>query len=285
VPENDSRPDPSLKEPAPPPAATAHWAEILRDWRWPIAFVLVGLFAFLAYRETLVQARRAAGAAARVVEKAAQRLWSGNVTETFVSSIPEFDPDGAGNLEVATLTATEIFSRSDERKILGDTFSLGVTTTEIRVPVTYRYHLRLDDPWHLEIRGGVCYVRAPPVRPSLPPAIHTNRMEKRAEQSWLRFDADDQMTALERSITPTLVLYARDERHLGLVRDNARRAVEDFVRIWLLREDQWGPDRVRIVRVVFPGEEGFGLQDSSVEVPRPASLSRSARSVPKPTGR
>lgn len=263
MPENDTRPDRPSKEAAP------QWAELLRAWRWPLALVLVSLIGFLAYRETLVQARRAAGAAAKVVEKAAQGLLSGNVTETFVSSIPEFDPDGAGNLELATLTATETFSRSDERKILWDTFSLGVTTTEIRVPVTYRYHLRLDDSWYLEIRGPVCYVRSPSVRPSLPPAIHTDRMEKRSEQSWLRFDADDQMTALERTITPTLNRYARDERHLGLVRENARRAVEDFVKTWLLREGQWGSDRVQLVRVVFPDEEGFDFESPALEIGQP----------------
>lgn len=268
MPENDTRPDPPSKGPS-HSAEPPHWAQLLHGWRWPIALVLVSLIGFLAYRETLVQARRAAGAAAKVMEKAAQGLLSGNVTETFVSSIPEFDPDGAGNLELATLTATETFSRSDERKILWDTFSLGVTATEIRVPVTYRYHLRLDDSWYLEIRGSVCYVRAPSIRPSLPPAIHTDRMEKRSEQSWLRFDANDQMTALERSITPTLIRYARDERHLGLVRENARREVEHFVKIWLLREDQWGADRVNVVRVVFPDEQGFDLGGPAVEVAPP----------------
>lgn len=262
MPENDSRPEPTPKEPKEPPAP--QWPQLLHALRWPAAFVLVALIGFLAYRETLVQARHAAGAAVAAVERAAQGLLSGNVTETFVSSIPEFDPNGAGNLELTTLTATEIFTRSDERKILWDTVSLGVAVTEIRVPVTYRYHLRLGDPWHLEIRGPVCYVRAPAIRPSLPPAIHTHRMEKRTAADWLRFDAADQMTALERSITPTLTRYAHDERHLGLIRENARKEVEDFVKIWLLREGQWGSDRVEVVRVVFPEEKGFDFESPAL---------------------
>jgi hypothetical protein len=234
-----------------------------------VAFVAVCLLAYLAYRDTLSRASNAAGRTADAVVSAARGILSGNVTETFLSSIPQFDPDGSGNLEVAALTATETFTRSDERKILWDRFSLGVTTSEIRVPVTYRYHLRLDDAWHLEIDGGVCRVVAPAVRPSLPPAIHTDRMEKRTASDWLRFDGDDQMAVLERSITPTLVTYAADERHLELVRENARRAVEDFVTTWLLREDQWGAERVTDVRVVFADEAAAEPSRSPLQLPEP----------------
>lgn len=236
--------------------------------RWPIAFVLVILLAYLAYRDFLNTASDAAGTMMTAAGDAAKGLLSGNVTETFLSSIPEFDPDGSGNLEVATLSATETFSRSNEKKILWDHFSLGVTTSEIRVPVTYRYHLRLNDPWEIVIDGSVCIVRAPPVRPSLPPAIHTHRMEKLTQSDWLRFDDSDQMAELERSITPTLTTYAVDERHYGLVKENARRAVEDFVRMWLLREDQWGSERVQAIHVVFPdeGDEAGELGDSQLEI-------------------
>ena len=165
-------------------------------------------------------------------------------------------------------TQNKQITRSDERRVLWDTFSLGVTTTEIRVPVTYRYHLRLSDDWRLEVDGQVCYVLAPEIRPSLPPAIHTDRMEKRTEADWLRFNEEDQMAALERSITPTLEAYAGDERHLGVIRENARRAVEDFVKTWLLREEQWGIERVHAIEVVFPDEDPTA-RPSPLEIEEP----------------
>lgn len=270
--ENHSRSRPEGHE-RPAPAAgspSAGWRDLVLAFRWPLAVVLVALIGYLAYRATLDRASNAAATTIRAVSDAAQGLWSGNVTETFISSIPEFDPEGSGNLELATLTATETFTRSDERKILWDRFSLGVATSEIRVPVTYRYHLRLSDPWRLEIRGPVCLVWAPEIRPSLPPAIRTDRMEKRTEADWLRFDGDDQMDVLERSVTPTLERYARDDRHLGVVRENARRAVEEFVKNWLLREDQWGADRVHVIQVVFPDEvDEAAAPDKPLEIARP----------------
>jgi len=239
--------------------------EIVMLLRWPLAFAAVALgiafLAFWAYRDTLRQGARATAAAVELSERAAagaerlaRGLLSGNVTESFVSAIPQIEGAGSGRLELASAEATEILSREEERRILWDRISLGTTVSEIRVPVTYRYHLRLDDPWRLEVRDQLCVVYAPEIRPTLPPAIHTDRMEKRVEESWLRFDGDDQLAALERSLTPTLSRQAADPRHLQLVREPSRRTVAEFVRTWLLREGQWGEDRVRAIKVLFPDE-------------------------------
>jgi len=117
--------------------------------------------------------------------------------------------------------------------------SLGETVTEIRAGVTYRYYVSFNDPWDIDVSDHTCMVKAPALRPSLPPAIHTDTMEKRIERGWFRFDAERQMADLEKAITPTLVEYASDPRHLNLVRETARKTVAEFVRRWLLKEDHW----------------------------------------------
>jgi hypothetical protein len=151
--------------------------------------------------------------------------------------------------------ATETFSRTDDRRVLYDLVPLGTTVAEIRVPVTYRYHLRFDEPWLLEVRDHDCVVHAPMIRPSLPPAIHTDRMEKRVSSSWLRFDDAEQLEALERTITPTLSTRAADPDHIDLVRDRSRIQVANFVRSWLLLESHWREDRFSSVTVIFDDEE------------------------------
>jgi hypothetical protein len=140
--------------------------------------------------------------------------------------------------------------------VLFDLVSLGSTVSEIRVPVTYRYHLRLQDPWHLEVLESrqECLVHAPRIRATLPPAIHTDAMEKLSRSGWLRFDASQQMEALERSITPTLRERAEHPDHVDLVRERCRRRVAELVRGFLLREDHWRLDRFRAIRVVFADE-------------------------------
>ena len=230
-------------------------------YRWPAVVVIVVAVALFAYLWTLREARNVVGGAERAVRavgdevgNVAERFLSGTITTTFIEAIPEVQGTGLGNLELATVELTEILAATDERRVLWDRVSLGETVSEIRVPVTYRYHLRLEDAWQLEVSGGTCLVLAPRIRASLPPAIDTERMTKRSDNGWLRFNADDQLAELERSLTPTLSSYAADPRHIELIRDEARDTVAAFVRSWLLREDHWREDRFRAIVVRFPDE-------------------------------
>ncbi len=238
------------------------WKQVVASYRWPLVVVCLALIPVLLYVVTLRQAAKAGGEVADLLSGAADRaeavargFLSANITETFLASIPEIDAGGSGNLEVAKAEITETFTRSDERRIFWDSVSLGTTTTEIQVPVTYRYHLRLDDPWRLEVSGQTCLVFAPPIRPTQPPAIHTDRMTQRVEEDWLRFDAEEQLDELRSSITPRLVARASGNKHLTLVREASRRTVAEFIRSWLLREDQWHDDRFHAITVVFADEE------------------------------
>jgi len=176
------------------------------------------------------------------------------LTQKFISEIPEIHSTGGGNLEVATATATETFQRSDEKYAGWGWIYLGETVSEIRLPVTYRYHLQLSDPWKLQVSGPTCIVLAPRIRPSLPPAIHTDRMEKKSASGWARFDKQEQLDALERSMTPTLEQWVSDSRHINLAREESRKTVAEFVKTFLLREDQWRTDRFHSIKVVFEDE-------------------------------
>lgn len=213
-------------------------------------------------RETAKEGGRAAADTVRAMSdgaaEIASRFATGTITTTFISAIPRLVPDGGARLELAAFEATETLSRTDDRRIIFDMVPLGSTVSEIRVPVTYRYHLRLDEEWRLMVADGNCLVHAPPIRPTLPPAIHTDRMEKRSESGWLRFNEDEEMESLERSLTPSLVERARDADHLELVRERCRRRVAEFVQSWLLLEQQWGPERFTHVEVVFGDEEDDG---------------------------
>jgi len=244
-----------------------HAKDRLVTFRWPLVVVAVmfmALFAFLAflwftkraYDQTLDRGGRAGEYAVHKAEAIAEKFLSGNITKRFVAAIPEISTTGTGNLELATSEQVETFRAEDEKSIFWDKLYLGKTVSEIRVPVTYRYHLRLADRWRLEVLGQTCVVIAPPIHPSLPPAIHTDRMEKKSEAGWGRFNARDQMTELEKSVTPTLSDYASNEKHLALVRDQCRKTVAEFVKTWLLKEDHWRTDRFRTIKVVFADEPG-----------------------------
>jgi hypothetical protein len=234
----------------------------LDAWRWPLVVVVLGVLAFVGARQSCRAFRDSGDRTIEAVAGIADRFATGTITTTFTAAIPRLVPDGGTKLELAALQATETFTRSDERRVLFDMVPLGTTVTEIRVPVTYRYHLRLDEPWRLNVRDHACLVRAPRIRPTLPPAIHTDGLTRHVSGSWLRFDEDQQMEELERSLTELLSRRAADPDSIDLVRETCRRRVGEFVRGWLLMENHWHQDRFRSVTVIFADEE----------VPDPASL-------------
>jgi hypothetical protein len=173
-----------------------------------------------------------------------------HITRTFVAALPNLTREL--NLEVATSRQVEFFERTDQRSILG--VSLGTNTAQLRLPVTYRYHLRLADPWRLEVQGSHLIAHAPLLRASLPPAIHTDEMEAHTERGWCRCAPEDLLRELHREVTPLISQWAGNEQHLGMVHETARLQVAEFLRRWLEGETRWGPRSFTAISVRLGGE-------------------------------
>ena len=192
---------------------------LLVAYRWPLALIvaclllLVGVFCGLKYFMPHLPP-----------------LSIETVNKTFINELPVFKAIVGGNLEVGIAEATEDFQRSDARYTGFGWIYLGETTSEIRVPVTFRYHLALAGNWRLDQSGNVCIVTVPKLEPSLPVAFDSSRMEKYAGSGWARFDRVDQLDRLEKDITPTLEEYAKDEKRVDAARQKFRPIVANFVR-------------------------------------------------------
>ena len=219
-----------------------------------VAAVILGAFVLVAYLRTGRGIKDTADRLIAAGPAIARNFMTGNITYTFQESIPRIISTQGDILELAVSRSNETFTRADEKRLAWDWVYLGTTVAEIRVPVTFRYHLRLSDPWKLVTRDQVCVVLAPAIRPSLPPAIDTAGMEKRAESGWARFDKQAKLDELERSLTSILEQRAGDREHLDLVREACRKSVAQFVRKWLLHEEQWRSDRFTAIVVVFSDE-------------------------------
>jgi len=134
--------------------------------------------------------------ALKVLPSVAAKFRTGTITHTFQESIPQVVSSSGDVLKLATLRSDEAFKKSDSMTIGWGKISLGKTVSSIGVPVTFRYHLRLSDPWRLAAKDHVCVVLPPPRRPSLPPAIHTDKMEKDTTNGWAR-NKDENLAELE----------------------------------------------------------------------------------------
>jgi hypothetical protein len=211
-----------------------------------------GLAALLIYAN-----RHQSAAISPESELPATQFTSENITQRFTSAIPEITREL--NLEVATSKQIESFGCSDNLSILFGLIDLGTNIAQISAPVSYRFHVRLHDPWKLETRQDTVIVHAPALRASIPPAIHTEQLERLAQRGWARGSPAEMMNELERQITPTLCQFATDPRRLNLVRDTARKSVAEFVRLWLEREHQWDHKRFTRIQVQFADEPALPL--------------------------
>ena len=180
------------------------------------------------------------------------------IAKDFVASLPTIFRTPGGNLEVAGITATETITSSDTATVPYFNWRIpGATTTVIiHVPVVYRYHVQVFDPWNIRIRDHTCVILAPALRPTLPPAIQTDKMEIRTFEGPLSFEGKEKQAKLLQSLTPLLVANATDTTRVKLVREEARKTVAEFVRTWLLQRGDWGDKKIENIKVVFRGELG-----------------------------
>lgn len=194
-----------------------------------------------------------AGAVATAGWFAYDRLFARTIeTSAAGAGVPVVMRSPGGLLEIATVTVYERFKRTDTREFWG--VPLGTTVSIIQVPVTYRYHIEMAREWPIYIDGKTAVVRAGEVKPSLPVAIDTARMEKYTQSGWARFNKDENLQMLERSITPELQTRAHVPAIRQLAVGAGRQTVREFVTTWLLKEQGWKRDAQYKVLVLFPGE-------------------------------
>lgn len=200
------------------------------------------------------------------------KFQSQHITETFRESLTRIDSSNGDILELATLESDETITKFDMRTLFNDVIYLGTSVAEIKVPAVYRYHLKLSDDWKLETNGNVVTVVAPVIRPSQPPAIRTEKMEKKSESGWLRFNREENLAELEKSVTPTLEKRAASPGKIKQVREASRKSVAEFVKNWLMREDLWKDSRLGAIVVVFADEPEAKDAEKRLSLPASATV-------------
>lgn len=183
----------------------------------------------------------------------AEHFQQQSITEVFRENVRRIASTNGDVLELATLETEETVTKFDTKSLFS--VYLGTTVSEIRAMVVYRYHLKLSDDWNLTVEDGRCVVIAPAIRPSLPPAIRTDTMEKKSEAGWLRFNAAENLAALEKGFTPLLQQRSAVPGKIRTVREASRQSVAKFVQQWVIKEQQdHEQGGIREIVVIFPDE-------------------------------
>lgn len=157
------------------------------------------------------------------------------------------------SLEVASPTTTmETFTKADSKMAAWGKIYLGTTVTEIKVPATYRFHVKLSEMKDAKVEGNVLIITAPEIRPSLPVAFDTAGIEKKSDSGWARFNSEEQLAEMEKKISEGL--GERAVKQAEVVREHARKDIEEFVQRWIVDNNPKLREQIRAIKVLFPGE-------------------------------
>ena len=184
------------------------------------------------------------------------RLWGepARRSATQSAAIDQFEVirTKGGLLAVSTIKAPEIFHATADHTVLG--VPVGQTTSQIRVQAVYSYHVELAPEWKVTVRDKTFIVIAPRVKPTLPVAIDSARLERYASGAWALFTGAGELDRLQRSISQSLAAKAGLPSYIQFQREAARATVTEFVTKWLVGQERWKPMSDYKVRVFFADE-------------------------------
>lgn len=157
-----------------------------------------------------------------------------------------------GLLEVSMITSEERFDSTTNHTILG--VNVGKTVAQIRVPAVYRYHVSLAKEWNMRSTDEALIIIAPTVKPSLPVAIDTAKLEGFSSGVWSQITGSAAIASLQKSITASLEEKAATPQLMLLQREAARNTVAEFVQKWVVEQPRWIGKRPPVVLVFFADE-------------------------------
>ena len=157
-----------------------------------------------------------------------------------------------GLLQVSTVRSPELFQTTQEHTIFA--VHVGKTTSQIRVPATFHYHVELAPEWKITVGDNTFIVIAPRVKPTLPVAIDTAKLEKLTSGTWSLLTGTSELDQLQKSITQSLAQKAATPLFIQLQREAARKTVTEFVTKWVLEQRGSKPATGYTVRVFFADE-------------------------------
>ncbi|MCW5660460.1 MAG: hypothetical protein KIT60_22370 [Burkholderiaceae bacterium] len=184
------------------------------------------------------------------------RLWGepARRSSTQSAAIDQFEVirTKGGLLAVSTIKAPESFQATADHTVLG--VPVGQTTSQIRVQAVYAYHVELAPEWKVTLRDKTFIVIAPRVKPTLPVAIDTARIERYASGAWSLFTGAAELDRLQRSISQSLAAKAGLPSYIQFQREAARTTVTEFVTKWMLGHERYKTAGDYKVRVFFADE-------------------------------
>ena len=176
-----------------------------------------------------------------------------NVRKEFLSSSVTLT--GTSRLQVATLDEHETFRRKESDSLMWGLIALPGTVVQADVPVQYTYYLDFHGSWEFQQENESVAVFPPPITPNRP-APDVSKLVFYTLEGHVWQDDKAVRDRLQSSLSASL--RERALEHVALVREIARRQIEEFVGKWMA--DSFSDGKSFHVKVVFPDERTNPLE-------------------------
>ena len=166
---------------------------------------------------------------------------------------PVFIPTNGGELLFGKIERTQTFNTRHVLTVAGIPLSACKANSSITIPATTSYKVKLERQWKVLLRDNELVVIAPKVTPLLPVGFDTSGIKKTAAGCPL-LSSQNTLDALERKISNELKKHAESAQNIQIARESGRKAVEQFVRNWLMKQRQYEHAAAYPIKVFFEGE-------------------------------
>lgn len=166
-------------------------------------------------------------------------------------------------LIVAKITNSIEYNISDTQReywtslIFDKGISLGTNTVKIRCPVHYKYYIKISDPWEINLKNDVIYIRQPIIRQLIPPSILIDRLEVETDRGWARLPTDKLEKDALRDYLGVATIYGN--RSLDKIKKTANESIEKFINNWL--KNLKGIDITGVTIIFVDRLSGFGEEN------------------------
>jgi hypothetical protein len=162
----------------------------------------------------------------RSVQSAFPELFSEDIEYRFHAYATKLT--GKQSLYVAKLEQQESISRTSYAKILW--VDLPPMIVKVDVPVEYNYYINLSSGWSFRPFGEGIIVKVPELSSSTP-AINIAKLKMTVEEGGLLRNEKKALEKMTQELPGLLIDRSIENRHL--VREQAKKSVEEFVRNWI----------------------------------------------------
>jgi len=200
---------------------------------------------------------------ANALEKIATNFKSGKVVTEFRDYVTSVK--GMTYLQVAKLNTTDVFSRTDSRKILWNWVGLPDVKIEIQAPVEYTYYLDLKEKWEfnwLDEEQGIIVI-APMLQPNTPAIDVSNMKIIREEGSILRDESEVRQRLMQQIME---ISRSMAKEKIPVIRELARNETRQFIETWFIKV-QFSNSKIKPhVKAVYFADEEIPLNHSTISI-------------------